>query len=263
MLENFKIVLHQGKQYIPDPTTVEVPGIFRGRPIISFEKVNEHEVMDVCPTNAIMINPFGIDLGKCTFCGECAMRFPKKITFTKDYKIATNEREKLIVSEGLRKPIEVNPDKVRKIIHRILGRSLKLRQISAGGDNSCEMELGAANNVQFDMSRYGIDFVASPRHADGIVITGPITQNMAKAIQLCYDAVPEPKILVLVGTDAISGGIFADSSAIDRSFLEKPSLNSLDFFLQNNVDLYIPGNPAHPLTIINGLLDLTRKKIQK
>ena len=130
-----------------------------------------------------------------------------------------------------------------------MGRSLKLRQISAGGDNSCEWELGAANNVQFDMSRYGIDFVASPRHADGIVITGPITKNMAEAVQICYDAVPEPKIIVLVGTDAISGGIFAGSNAIDRSFLDK-----------YKVDLYIPGNPAHPLTIINGLLDLTRKR---
>ncbi len=99
------------------------------------------------------------------------------------------------------------------------------------------------------MSRYGIDFVASPRHADGIVITGPITKNMAEAVQICYDAVPEPKIIVLVGTDAISGGLFADSPAIDRSFLDKYP-----------VDLYIPGNPAHPLTIINGLLDLTRKK---
>jgi len=131
----------------------------------------------------------------------------------------------------------------------LFGRSLKLRQVSAGGDGSCEMELNAANNVQFDMSRFGIEFVASPRHADGIVITGPITENMAKSVQICYDAVPEPKIIVLVGTDAISGGILGNSKAIDRSFLDK-----------YHIDLYIPGNPAHPLTIINGLLDLTRKR---
>jgi Ni,Fe-hydrogenase III small subunit len=110
------------------------------------------------------------------------------------------------------------------------------------------MELNAANNVQFDISRFGIDFVASPRHADGIVITGPITKNMAEAVRICYDATPEPKIIVLVGTDAISGGLFAGSPAIDRSFLEG-----------HIVDLYIPGNPPHPLTIVNGLLDLTRK----
>ncbi len=248
MFENLKIVFHQGKQYIPDPTTVEVPGIFRGRPVISLEKVNETELIELCPTNAITAQPIQIDLGKCTFCGECAMRFPEKISFTKEYKIASNERKRLIVTEGEDKTIEVNPDTVRKEIHRVFGKSLKLRQVSAGGDNSCEMELNAANNVQFDISRYGIDFVASPRHADGIVITGPITKNMAEAVQICYDAIPEPKIIVLVGTDAISGGLFADSPAIDRSFLNN-----------HHVDLYIPGNPAHPLSIVNGLLDLTRK----
>jgi len=249
MFENIKIVHHQGKQFIPDVTTAKVPGIFRGRPIISLEKVDETELQAACPTNAIGLNPVSIDLGKCTFCGECAKQFPNKITFTTDYKISANERESLIVKEGEDKPIEVNPEKVRDEIHRIFGRSLKLRQISAGGDNSCEWELNAANNVQFDMSRFGIDFVASPRHADGIVITGPISENMAEPIQICFDATPAPKIVVLVGTDAISGGIFADSPAVDRSFLSKYP-----------IDLYIPGNPAHPLTIINGLLDLTRKK---
>ena len=249
MLNNIKIVYQQGKQYIPDPTTVEIPGIFRGRPIISDAKVIEAELLELCPTAAISAQPIQIDLGKCTFCGECAMRFPEKISFTKDFKLSTNERNRLLVTEGDVKPIEVNPETVRKEIHKVLGRSLKLRQISAGGDNSCEMELNAANNVQFDMSRYGIDFVASPRHADGIVITGPITKNMAEAVQICYDATPEPKIIVLVGTDAISGGIFAYSAAVDRSFLDK-----------YHVDLYVPGNPAHPLTIINGLLDLTRKR---
>lgn len=248
MLQNFKILFHQGKQFIPDPTTVEVPGIFRGRPVISHAKVDETALAEICPTAAISSNPVSIDLGKCTFCGECAMCFPDKITFTKDYRLSSNERDRLIIKEGENKPVEVNPQTVRKEIHRVFGSSLKLRQISAGGDNSCEWELGAANNVQFDMSRYGIDFVASPRHADGIVITGPISKNMAEAVQICYDAVPDPKIIVLVGVDAISGGIFADSPAIDRSFLEK-----------YHVDLYIPGNPAHPLTIINGLLDLTRK----
>ena len=249
MLENLKIVFHQGKQYIPDPTTVEVPGIFRGRPVISLEKVDETELIALCPTNAITNQPIQIDLGKCTFCGECAMRFPEKISFTKEYKIASNERERLIVTEGEDKAIEVNPDTVRKEIHRVFGKSLKLRQVSAGGDNSCEMELNAANNVQFDMSRFGVDFVASPRHADGIVITGPITVNMAESVERCYNAVPSPKIIILAGTDAISGGIFVDSPAINREFLSK-----------HTVDLYVPGNPIHPLTFINGVLSLLKKK---
>jgi Ni,Fe-hydrogenase III small subunit/NAD-dependent dihydropyrimidine dehydrogenase PreA subunit len=249
MFDNVKIVYHQGKQYIPDVTTAKVPGIFRGRPVISSEKVNDAELVELCPVEAISAGPVSIDLGKCTFCGECARRFPEKIKFTTDYKISTNQRELLIVKEGEDHPISVNSETVRAEIRRVFGKSLKLRQVSAGGDNSCEMELNASNNVQFDMSRFGIDFVASPRHADGIVISGPITENMAIPLQICYDAIPEPKIIVLVGTDAISGGILGNSAAIDRSFLDKYP-----------VDLYIPGNPAHPLTIINGLLDLTRKK---
>jgi Ni,Fe-hydrogenase III small subunit len=252
MFDNIKILYHQGKQFIPNVTTIEVPGVFRGRPVISKAKVDESVLRDMCPTHAISSQPVSIDLGKCTFCGECARAFPDKIMFTKDYKLSTNERECLIIHEGEDAPVEVNPETVRKEIRGVFGRSLKLRQVSAAGDNSCEWELNAANNVQFDMGRFGIEFVASPRHADGIVITGPISDNMAGPLQICYDAVPDPKIIVLVGTDAISGGIFAGSPALNRSFLDK-----------YHIDLYIPGNPAHPLTIINGLLDLTRKLPKK
>ena len=249
MFDNVKIVYHQGKQFIPDVTTAKVPGIFRGRPVISTEKVNEAELVELCPLDAISANPVSIDLGKCNFCGECAKQFPNKIKFTTDYQNSTNERDRLIIKEGEDQPIEVNQETIRKEIRQLFGRSLKLRQVSAGGDNSCEWELNATNNVNFDVSRFGIDFVASPRHADGIVITGPITENMANAVQICYEATPDPKIIVLVGTDAISGGIHSGSSALNRSFLDKYP-----------IDLYIPGNPAHPLTIINGLLDLTRKR---
>lgn len=249
MLNNLKILWHQGKQFIPDVTTAKIPGIFRGRPIISNVKVDELRLLDLCPTKAISNGPISIDLGKCTFCGECAIQFPEKITFTKDYKLSSNDRERLIIEEGADHPIEFNPDLVRSEIHRLFGRSLKLRQVSAGGDNSCEWELNSANNVQFDLSRFGIDFVASPRHSDGIVITGPITANMEESVERCYNAVPSPKVIILAGTDAISGGIFADSPAINREFLSK-----------HKVDLYIPGNPIHPLTFINGVLGLLKKK---
>ena len=249
MFDNIKIWLHQGKQFIPDVRNVKVPGIFRGRPVISTEKVDENALVECCPVQAISTAPVAIDLGKCTFCGECAMAFPQKITFTKDYKMSTNERQRLIIKEGNDQPIELNKDLIPKEFKSLFGSSLKLRQVSAGGDNSCEWELNAANNVQFDMGRFGIEFVASPRHADGIVITGPITNNMAGPTQICWDAVPGPKMLILAGTDAISGGIFADSPALDRSFLEN-----------HTVDLYIPGNPVHPLTVINGLLSLTGRE---
>ncbi|MDF1547159.1 MAG: NADH:ubiquinone oxidoreductase [Bacteroidales bacterium] len=249
MFDNLKIMWHQGKQFIPDVTNAKVPGIFRGRPIITIADVDEATLADLCPTHAISTQPVSIDLGKCTFCGECSVQFPDKIIFTTDYHLSTNVREKLIIHEGDENPITVDPKVVRKEIHRLFGSSLKLRQVSAGGDNSCEWELNASNNVQFDLSRFGVDFVASPRHADGIVITGPISENMAEPLERCYHAVPNPKVIILAGTDAISGGIFADSPALNRDFLSK-----------YHIDLYIAGNPVHPLTFINGVLGLVRKK---
>jgi len=249
MIDNIKILWHQGKQFIPDVTKAKVPGIFRGRPVMSKEIVDEGALAEICPTQAIAVTPLRIDLGKCTFCGECAVQFPNKVRFTSDYKLSTNERERLVIAEGDEQPVQVDAALVRKEIHRLFGHSLKLRQVSAGGDASCEWELNAANNVQFDMSRFGIDFVASPRHADGIVITGPITVNMAEALEICYHAVPDPKLVILAGTDAISGGIFAGSPALDRSFLSNYP-----------VDLYIAGNPVHPLTFINGVLSLLKKR---
>lgn len=250
MIGNIKILLHQGRQYIPDLTKAEVPGVFRGRPEISKERVDENTLMELCPTGAISAEKgLCLDLGKCTFCGECAFAFPEKVSFTKDYKMATNYRDGLLISEGkIQRKIDLNPDLIREEITKYFGGSLKLRQVSAGGDNSCELELNACGNVNFDMGRFGIEFVASPRHADGLVITGPISKNMAEALQICYDATPDPKIIVLAGTDAISGGIFAESQALDRSFLNKYP-----------IDLYVPGNPVHPLTFINGILELTRK----
>jgi len=159
--------------------------------------------------------------------------------------MATNSREKLILSSGTNEPIHLDHEKIRKEIRSYFHHALKLRQVSAGGDNSAEMELNACGNVNFDMGRYGIEFVASPRHADGLVITGPVTENMADALKICYEAVPDPKIVILAGTPAISGGMYLSNPSINRSFLDKI-----------HIDLYVPGNPPHPLTFINGILDL-------
>lgn len=248
MLRTLRILFRQGRQSIPDLTSEAVAGIFRGRPVITGVDVDEAALAELCPTEAIGRAPVSIDLGRCTFCGECAFAFPDKIHFTRDHRLATNERNRLIIFQGENRPVELNPVLVRSEISKYFSGSLKLRQISAGGDNSCELELNACGNVNFDMGRFGIEFVASPRHADGIVITGPVTKNMAKPLEICYDAVPDPKIIILAGTDAISGGIFAGSPALDRSFLTK-----------YKVDLFVPGNPIHPLTFINGVLDLIRK----
>jgi Ni,Fe-hydrogenase III small subunit/ferredoxin-like protein FixX len=249
MINTLKILKHQRNQFIKDVTKVILQEPFRGRPVISANKVDEYELINLCPVGAIKTKPIQIDLGKCTFCNECAIKFPDKIKFTTDYKISTNDPTSLIVTEGVDKTIELNPDLIRQEISSFFHDSLKLRQVSAAGDNSAELELNAVGNVNFDISRFGIEFVASPRHADGIVITGPISENMAIPLQICYDAVPNPKIIILYGVDAISGGIFLGSPALNRKFLDK-----------YKVDLYIPGNPPHPLTFINGILDLIKKK---
>ena len=185
-------------------------------------------------------------MGKCTFCTECSKC--NGIKFSNYYKLASTDRNKLIITKEVL-PEEYNKTafEVRKEIKKVFGKSLKLRQVSAGGCNGCEMELNACSNVNFDMGRYGIDFVASPRHADGIVITGPISENMANALEDCYKSTPNPKIVILCGACAISGGVFQESDKINREFLNKYP-----------IDLYIPGCPTHPLTFINAILDFIR-----
>lgn len=252
-LDTYHILQHQGKQYIPDIAAPVLPELFRGRPVISDQPCADgcSACASVCPTNAIQLNPLTLDLGACVFCKECVWECEsQKISFTNDYKIATNVRQRLVVEEGKNLPIVLDPLHVREEITAYFGGSLKLRQVSAGGDNSTEMELNACANVNFDMGRWGIDWVASPRHADGIVISGPITANMAEAVQICYEAIPVPKLIILAGTDAISGGIFKDSPAVKRGFMDK-----------YKIDLFVPGNPPHPLTFINGVLTLIRKPI--
>lgn len=247
MFRTLSVVFHNGKQYIPDIRSARLAPPFRGRPVISGVKADEKKIAAFCPAGAIGTSPLSIDIGKCVFCGECAFAFPEKISFTSDHLISTNIRERLIVKEGDERPVAVDRRSVRKDILRICGRSMKLREVSAAGDNSAEWEMNACGNVQFDMSRFGIEFVASPKHADGIVITGPISENMAEALQICHESAADPRIIILAGTDAISGGIFKESGALKRDFIE-----------QHNIDLFIPGNPPHPLTIINGLLDLMK-----
>ncbi|MEI6683808.1 MAG: NADH:ubiquinone oxidoreductase [Bacteroidota bacterium] len=245
--KELNIFRRHGRQFVPDLRGVVLPAVFRGRPVISGEITPAETAMveKLCPVGAITAGPCSIDLGRCVFCRECEFALPWKITFTNDYKIASNVRENLVVKAGAVEPVRLDPDKVCREIRHLFRHALKLRQVSAAGDNSAEMELNAAGNVNFDMGRYGIEFVASPRHADGIVITGPISGNMSDALQICYDAVPAPKIIILTGTDAISGGLFAESPVLRRDFINSYA-----------IDLYVPGNPPHPLTFINGIMDL-------
>jgi len=223
-----------------------LPPLFRGRPVLDAARCASGcaRCVDICPTDALHVSTAGpeLDLGRCIFCGECAAACPEDaIGFTRDWRLAASERGDLAVT-GDR---ELRVETLRRELRRLLGRSLRLRQISAGGCNGCEAELNALGNVVFDTSRFGIDFVASPRHADGVLITGPLTENMKAATLQTYQAVAEPKLVIAAGACAISGGIFRDHAEVH---------NGAATLLP--VDLYIPGCPPHPYTIIDGLLRL-------
>jgi Ni,Fe-hydrogenase III small subunit/NAD-dependent dihydropyrimidine dehydrogenase PreA subunit len=239
--------LAQGEPVIPDVAAATLPERFRGKPKIDSSRCPEgcSKCVDACPTRAISLNPLSIDLGACVFCPLCIESCPEgAITYTNDYKMAATSREGLLFREAR----QITPEACSHEIRKLLGRSLKLRSVSAGGCNGCELELNALGNVNFDMGRFGIEFVASPRHADGVVISGTTTRAMAHAIQATYEAVPGPKLLILFGACAISGGIFQGSNELAREFIEK-----------HKIDLYIPGCPPHPLTFIHGLLQYLRK----
>lgn len=244
MLKSIKVRASQGSQFIPDPRKANPAG-YRGKPVIADRPCDSGcaSCQAVCPTRAIELDPVRIDLGRCVLCGDCEPACPaSKLSFDNDFKTAAAEREALVVTAA--RP-SIDPVKVSAALKQRFGRSLKLRSVSAGGCNACELEVNALANVNFDIGRYGIDIVASPRHADGLVLTGPISRNMAQALQLCWDGMPDPKLVIAVGACAVSGSPFEDGRALDRHFLErfKPSL-------------YVPGCPAHPLTFISGVLDL-------
>lgn len=247
MINTLKIRKVQGDQAIPEVTKAEISPPYRGYPIIDGDKCGRcTRCREVCPVDAISTRPLSIDMGKCVFCGDCARLCPEHaITFSTFFKLSSTSREYLTVG-GKKTPEEYHAGaiEVRKEIKRIFGASFKLRQVSAAGCNGCEWELNASGNPNFDMGRFGIDIVASPRHADGILITGPISSNMAPALEDAYQCTPDPKVVILAGSCAISGGVFRDSPALNREFLEK-----------RKVDLYIPGCPVHPLTVVNGIID--------
>lgn len=249
MIESIQLRVLQGDPIVHDVHHATLPPLFRGMPELHPEKCPDGcaECQNVCPTNAIQINPLSIDLGLCVFCPLCEQHCPEKVIhFTNEYHLTCSSREQLVVNGTENK---ITPKAASEKIRKYFGRSLKLRQISAGGCNGCELELNALSNVNFDMGRFGIEFVASPRHADGVVITGPLTKTMAEAVFLCYDAIPSPKISILFGACAISGGIFRDSPELNRDFIAKYP-----------PDLYIPGCPPHPLTFISGILEWLDKK---
>jgi Ni,Fe-hydrogenase III small subunit/Pyruvate/2-oxoacid:ferredoxin oxidoreductase delta subunit len=204
--------------------------------------------LPVCPTEAITRpqgQPVALDLGRCIFCAECVLACPPKaITQTGDHRMAARTRADLVLGKPGEEQVRLAAALDRKL-RRLFGRSLRLRQVSAGGCNACEADTNVLGTIGWDLGRFGIQFVASPRHADGLLITGPVTQNMELALKKTWDAVPEPKIVIALGACAIAGGPFVGNPEVRNGAASVVP-----------VDLFVPGCPPHPITILDGLLRL-------
>jgi Ni,Fe-hydrogenase III small subunit/NAD-dependent dihydropyrimidine dehydrogenase PreA subunit len=254
MLDNIRYRLRHGRATMGYPAAAPpaLPDRHGGalRVDVSACRAGCEECIQVCPTVAITRAAGGaiaLDLGRCVFCDACVDVCPVgAITHTQDHRMAASRREDLVLGK--------DGDVVRlagaldERLRALFGRSLRLRQVSAGGCNGCEADTNVLQTIGWDLGRFGIQFVASPRHADGLLITGPVTRNMELALRKTYDAVPAPKIVIAVGACAIAGGPFVDLPAVRNGAAGTVP-----------VDMFIAGCPPHPLTILDGMLRLLDK----
>jgi Ni,Fe-hydrogenase III small subunit/ferredoxin len=246
--------LQQGHRTLAFPDAAPVlPDRFRGAPALDATRCPDgcRACIDACPTQALSMQgaSLRLDLGRCLFCTDCVEACPEgAIAFGDDWRLATRRREDLVVGERTLRLAE----ELDALSRRLFGRSLKLRQVSAGGCGACEADVNVLGTVVFDLGRFGVQFVASPRHADGLLITGALSRNMRLALEKTYAAVPEPKLVIAVGACAISGGPYAGHPEV---------LNGAEAVVP--VDLYVPGCPPHPITILDGLLRLLGRISQR
>jgi Ni,Fe-hydrogenase III small subunit/formate hydrogenlyase subunit 6/NADH:ubiquinone oxidoreductase subunit I len=240
---------------------------FRGCPEFDFAAwTDARPAADACPTGAIALcdrdgtRTVTVDYGRCIFCGECeAASADGAVSMTRQFELAATQRRDLILtaqytlhSDGAHAGLQSatsgataeDPGKrSAAAIQSLLGRSLAIRQVDAGSCNGCEQEIVALNNPVHDIERFGIHFVASPRHADMLLVTGPVTRNMELALRKTWAATPDPKVVVAVGACGISGGIFGTNYA---------SMGGVDAVIP--VDVYIPGCPPRPEALLQGIL---------
>jgi Ni,Fe-hydrogenase III small subunit/formate hydrogenlyase subunit 6/NADH:ubiquinone oxidoreductase subunit I len=248
MLDFLRTRLAQGTRTSAFPGEApEFPERFRGRPALDGVRCPGtcRECQAAMPSSLLVVAPGGrasLDVGACLFSPEEATACPHgAITFTADARLSARDRPGLVSETGELPAIEA----LGRRMQQLFGRSLRLRSVAAGSCNGCEAELVALGNVVFDMARFGIQFVASPRHADGLVITGAVSRNMRDALYRTYEAIPDPRLVIAVGACAINGGPFRDSPEVG---------NGVPADLP--VDLWIAGCPPHPLTVLDGLLRL-------
>jgi len=250
MFELLRTRLAQGTRTSSFPKEEEagLPERFRGRPVVQCAGCTAGTCGLRAGTSVSAFvrtsgdGPIAVDLGACLFSPEEVVAAqPCGVTFTQDYRMASRTREGLVAPNSDWELAAELDDRMQ----RLLGRSLRLRSVVAGSCGGCEAELVALGNVVFDMARFGVQFVASPRHADGLVITGAVSTNMREALERTYAALPDPRLVIAVGACASSGGPFRGSPEIAGGVPETIP-----------VDLWIPGCPPHPLTVLDGLLRL-------
>jgi Ni,Fe-hydrogenase III small subunit/ferredoxin len=255
MLKTIRARIQQGYRTMRYPAgpAPDLPKHFAGRPVVDSSKCEAtcETCVQACPTQAIdrasESRQLLLDTGRCVFCTECVRACDKRaIQFTREFRMASSSRATLVVTDNSPLPAVA----LDEAICRILGRALRLRQVSAGGCNACEADTNVLNTVGWDLGRFGVQFVASPRHADGLLITGPVTQNMRAALDKTYQAVPAPKVVIAVGACAIAGGPYNGHPEVH---------DGADSVVP--VDVYVPGCPPHPLTILHALLAAIRVKV--